>query len=445
MSVVRNQAYQKSAISIRERHNERQNETYYNSDIQKDRQGFNAHYKRCEGSYTDAFNAMVAAGVIKTRGQKKDGSAKIIDELVFDVNTEYFDSHGGYEYAKSFFEEAYRYAVKEIGGEQFVISAVMHADERHKALSEKHGRDIHHFHLHVVYVPVVDKEVKWTTRCKDPALVGAVKETIKQVSHAKKWPRYKTDKGWVNSYSLLQDRYFEHMKEAGFEGFERGERGSTAEHLSVLEYKAKMEAERAASIAAEVAQKQEAAAGLDAAIEDKGQTAAALDTAIEGKAQAAAKLDAQAEKKQQRLDKLDDEIVIKGKVAATIAEIDTLGKPNIFGGVNMPANEAKKLKALAKKGVTIKDSTAELKRKLKTTEAELATAKAELAEEVKKRPSIAGQLNWWGKFLEAMKRAPKRLIAVIEEILREPPERGQREQAEMERAAPRQIRKNHER
>ena len=36
-SVVRNQAYQKKGISIRERHNERENETYYNADIQTDK------------------------------------------------------------------------------------------------------------------------------------------------------------------------------------------------------------------------------------------------------------------------------------------------------------------------------------------------------------------------------------------------------------------------
>ena len=44
---------------------------------------------------------------------------------VFDVNTEYFVRNGGYEYAKSFFEEAYRLVTKEIGGEHFILSAVM--------------------------------------------------------------------------------------------------------------------------------------------------------------------------------------------------------------------------------------------------------------------------------------------------------------------------------
>ena len=50
----------------------------------------------------------------------------------------------------------------------------------------------------------------------------------------------------LNSYSLLQDRFFEHMKAAGFEGFERGKRGSTAVHLSDLEFKTAKETERLA-------------------------------------------------------------------------------------------------------------------------------------------------------------------------------------------------------
>ncbi len=36
------------------------------------------------------------------------------------------------------------------------------------------------------------------------------------------------------------------MRDAGFKDFERGERGSTAEHLSVIEYKTKKESERLA-------------------------------------------------------------------------------------------------------------------------------------------------------------------------------------------------------
>jgi hypothetical protein len=246
-TVVRNEAYTANSIGVRERHNERKNETYYNSDIIPERANLNVHFQQnfspagTPETYEQTFNRLLESGAVYKRGLKPD--AKVFDELVFDVNTEYFERNGGFEFAKKFYEEAYKLAVKEVG-EQYILSAVLHADERNSALSEQLGRDVFHYHLHVVYVPVVEKEILWTKRCSDPTLVGKVKEVIPQISHSKKWPRIKTEKGFINSYSLLQDRYFEHMKEVGFDGFERGERGSTTEHLEVLEFKTKKESER---------------------------------------------------------------------------------------------------------------------------------------------------------------------------------------------------------
>jgi len=243
-------------------------------DIIKERAARGVHFKEPTGSYEQMFDSMLAAGVISTRGLGKDPF--IVDELVFDVNTGYFEDGGGYEYAKSFFEEAYRCAIEEIGGQQYVLSAVMHADEHNKAVSEQLGHDVYHYHLHVVYVPVVDKKIYYKKNNKDPELAGKLREVIKQVSHSKKWPKHKqfdengevirNAKGkpiLVNAYSLLQDHFHDHMKAAGFDGFERGERGSTAEHLNVLEYKTKQEAERAAALAIEVEHKQQTANALD--------------------------------------------------------------------------------------------------------------------------------------------------------------------------------------
>ena len=45
-------------------------------------------------------------------------------ELVFDVNSAYFDNHGGYEFAKQFYADAYKAAVQIVGGEQYILSAV---------------------------------------------------------------------------------------------------------------------------------------------------------------------------------------------------------------------------------------------------------------------------------------------------------------------------------
>ena len=261
---MRNAAYTRSSCGIRERHNERKNECYSNADIQLERSPLNVHFRQCEGTYEQAFDKLLSDGLISTRGLKTDGSAKIIDEMVFDVNTSYFEQNGGYDFAKKFYEEAYRLAVKEVGDERYILSAVMHADERNKAISEELGKDIYHYHLHVVYIPVVEKEIKWTKRCKDKDLVGKVKETIHQVSHSKKWWKRKDENGvWINSYSLLQDRFYEHMKSAGFKDFERGKRGSTAKHLTDIDFKMKKDKERSAKLEKSIEVKKNKVAKLD--------------------------------------------------------------------------------------------------------------------------------------------------------------------------------------
>lgn len=66
--VVRNKAYRKAGLGIRERHNERKNSGYANTDIDRERAALNVHFKRCEGSYAEAFERMVENGTISTRG-----------------------------------------------------------------------------------------------------------------------------------------------------------------------------------------------------------------------------------------------------------------------------------------------------------------------------------------------------------------------------------------
>lgn len=211
------------------------------------------------------FDQMIQDGVISTRGLKAD--ATHFCELIFDVNSAYFFNHGGYEFAKHFYEDAYQAAVQIIGGEQYVLSAVMHADERNRAMSEALGQDVYHYHMHVVYVPVVEKQILWSKRCKNPELVGTVKETIMQVSRSKKWASQPTldDQGnpkigkngkatLTPSYSILQDQFFTAMQSAGYTDLERGQRGSTEEHLTVTQFKVQQEQQRLAEVQAEIAQ-----------------------------------------------------------------------------------------------------------------------------------------------------------------------------------------------
>lgn len=128
------------------------------------------------------------------------------------------------------------------------------------------------------------------------------------------------------------------------------------------------------------------------------------------------------ERKEAKLDKLDKEIAVKQKAKATIDEINAMGKSNLFGGVSLTEAEAEKLKILAKKFVTTENKIADERRKRKAAESERDKAIAELAEEKKKRAPMTEHLQWFGKFMEAMKRSPKRLKAVIEDIMCQAPE-----------------------
>jgi chromosome segregation ATPase len=99
--------------------------------------------------------------------------------------------------------------------------------------------------------------VLFPKRCKDPSLVGTVKETIMQVSSSKKWLSKPALDDYGNpilqkngkpvlrkSYSVLQDDFYNFMREAGYDNVERGERGSSEEHLTVTQFKVEQEQRR---------------------------------------------------------------------------------------------------------------------------------------------------------------------------------------------------------
>lgn len=331
---VRNRNLKETDIANAQRHNERENESYNNPDVILERTKYNVHFKMPTGNYAEMFKQMEQEKTISTRGLKPD--AVHYGELIFDVNSAYFHNHGGYEYAKKFYGDTYKAAVKIVGGEQYILSAVMHADERNRAMSEALGHDVYHYHLHVVYVPVVEKQVLWSKRCKDKSLVGTVKETVMQVSSSKKWSskevldengkpmRTATGKKVLKkSYSVLQDDFFDAMRKAGYTDVERGERGSTEEHLTVTQFKVIKEQERLSE------------------------------------------LEAKTEKQERIFSKAKQKTQVQNKIAITFSEIDNMGSKTLFGGkVQLTQNEAINLKELAKKGVTAKAKISDLEQKL---------------------------------------------------------------------------------
>ena len=265
-SVARVETYTKTSITKADRHDERKNKSYSNMNVDLEQTPNNVHYKRCETTYNEKLREMLESGQVSLRGLR--ANAKLFDELIFDINSDYFEKHGGYEFAKEFYEKAFHFAEQEMGADN-IISAVMHADELNTTLTEEYGKPIYHYHLHVVALPVVRKEVKWTKKCKDKSLVGTTKEVINQISHSNKWkseqvldnqgkPVYdkKGNAVLIKSYSLLQDRFFKYMSYSGYKDFIRGVKGSNQEHLDYLQFKIKKDTERLEKIVNQVEEKE---------------------------------------------------------------------------------------------------------------------------------------------------------------------------------------------
>ena len=393
---VRNLAVSDKAIGNTQQHNEREKDSYRNPDILPLRAEWNVHFKKPSASYTDLFAQMEASGTISTRGLKPDATHYC--ELIFDVNSAYFDNHGGYEFAKQFYEDAYKAAVQIVGGEQYILSAVMHADEINRAMTEALGREVYHYHLHVVYVPVVKKQILWSKRCKDKALVGTVKETVMQVSRSKKWASkpllddagkpvlQKNGKPVLKkSYSILQDDFFNYMRTAGYTDVERGERGNTEEHLTVTQFKVQREQERLGSLSAQIDQKEQ----------HLTQTSKTLS------------------KKEKELAAVQKKVAVTKDALIHAQDMESLGKRTLLGNYSLTEDELSALKKQAAHGYVVDVENRQLKQ-------QLAAAKRACAEWQARYRDLRNDVQ---PYLDALRHAPERVRNFFENLLSQKPER----------------------
>jgi len=342
MSCARVKQYKASNIGASERHNERKNDTYSNLNVVPERIQYNVHFKDpSEKTYVEILEEMEGNGKVSRRGLRPD--ATLFDEIVLDVNTMYFDRNGGYEYAKKFYEEAYHFLERKFGSD-YILSAVMHADELNKAATDELGVPTYHYHMHAVVVPVVEKEIRWSKRCKDPELRGTVKEVIHQISHSKKWAytepilddhgapvlRANGKPKFRASYSILQDEFVDHMREAGYRDFQRGELGSTAEHLSSLQYQLEKDKERLSKITKETDMKGREYFMWQEDINDKKTEYQSL---------------------QRDFEKEKAAYIPVAEVNKTRTEVEAMGKKTLMGKISMSPEEYDNLKSLAVSGV----------------------------------------------------------------------------------------------
>ena len=206
-SIIRNAKYKMSNMQGISRHNERQNKEYGNEDIDKNKSELNYHLKQPqEKSYEKEFYRLRKEndlkGNLRLTGKKQ---SNVACEFLITSDNNFFKNIGEAE-TKRYFDQAYKFASEKCG-EKNIISAVVHLDETTP-------------HMHLTYIPVVE-----ATNKKG--------EEIEKINCSEFW------KGF-NSYGKLQDDFYDHMKEQGFE-LERGERNEDREerreHMSVQKFK----------------------------------------------------------------------------------------------------------------------------------------------------------------------------------------------------------------
>ena len=210
-----------SAVPLSERHNERRNKNYSNKDIDHSRTYMNYHLKEPrEDSYEKEFYRIKQEydlkGNLRLTGKKQ---STILCEFIITSDKQFFDRLGE-ERTRDFFRDAYRFVMHKVGGEQFVVSAIVHMDEKTP-------------HMHVAFIPTVAGKDRKGRPCR-------------RINASEFW------KG-KDSYSRLQDEYYEWITSCGYD-LERGTKGSTAEHLSVEEYKLQKTAEQLAELQGQVAE-----------------------------------------------------------------------------------------------------------------------------------------------------------------------------------------------
>ena len=190
-----------------------------------------------------------------------------------------------------------------------------------------------------------------------------------------------------SSYSVLQDDFFHFMRNAGYTDVERGERGSTEEHLTVTQFKVQAEQQRLEAVTGQVAQ---AKRGLENA-------------------------KAATEKQKKKLEALQKETKTAKTVALTVQEIETMGKKATFGNnVVLTPDECDTLKHYAVNGIIANADNKRLKEKLASAEKTVSIWKQRYEAVSEKYMELKQKAQ---PFLDALEIASEKVRAFINSIL----------------------------
>ena len=199
-AIIRNANYKKDNLAGLYKHNERKNTNYSNKDINKANSIKNYSIKQCNTTYSKAINQLIDKNDLKCR---ITSYTNLVCEFIITSDRDFFEKIGDHE-TKRYFQAAYNFVANYKGlGEKYILSAKVHMDESTP-------------HLHLVFVPVIQKLDKQSGK------------TISKIACSEYW------KG-KDSYKKLQDNFYQYVTKNGFE-LERG-KNTSVEHLSTEKLK----------------------------------------------------------------------------------------------------------------------------------------------------------------------------------------------------------------
>ena len=188
------------------------------------------------------------------------------------------------------------------------------------------------------------------------------------------------------SYSALQDNFFNYMKAAGYTDVERGERGSTEEHLTVTQFKVAQEKQRLETMTAQIAHTEQTLNNTQAAIE----------------------------KKEKELKSLQKQAKEQRTAALTVQEIRSMGKKTITGNITLTPSECSTLKDYAVNGILAKAENSRLEDSLQQAQKSAAVWKQRYEKIYDKYQELKKEVQ---PYLDAVKLAPEKVRAFLDAIL----------------------------
>ena len=201
-AIIRNTKYKRENLKGIFRHNERRNRNYSNNNIDKEKLYLNYSIKSPQYSYEKEFERIKDKYNLK--GQIKTVS-NIACEYIITSDKEFFETIGEEE-TKRYFETTYNFVAEYKNlGEQYIMSAKVHMDEKTP-------------HMHLIFLPVVHTKDK---KGND----------IDKLACSEFWKA-------KDSYRQLQNAFYDYMISNNFElkrGLSKEETGR--EHIDLKEYK----------------------------------------------------------------------------------------------------------------------------------------------------------------------------------------------------------------